>query len=155
MCNMNNLDRFIIAQKEDYDKALKEIQNGKKLTHWSWYIFPQLKGLGSSSMAEYYGIEDLTEAMLYLNNEYLKNNLIQISQALLNLNTNNPTEVLGYPDDLKVKSCMTLFYCANPQITIFEEVIKKFYNGEFDDTTILLLNGANDKKLLYIKHSSN
>lgn len=122
---MNNLDRFITAQKKDYDKALKEIQNEKKLTHWSWYIFPQLKGLGSSSMVEYYGVEGLTEAILYLNNEYFKNNLIQISQELLNLNTNNTTEVLGYPDDLKVRFFMTLFYCANPQITVFEEVIKK------------------------------
>lgn len=76
-------------------------------------------------MVEYYGVEGLTEAILYLNNEYFKNNLIQISQELLNLNTNNITEVLGYPDDLKVRFFMTLFYCANPQITVFEEVIKK------------------------------
>ncbi len=140
MCNTDSLDRFIIVQRKDYNKALKEIKNGKKLTHWSWYIFPQLKGLGSSATAEYYGIEDLKEARLYLTNEYLKNNLIEISQALLNLNTNNPTEVLGYPDDLKVKSCMTLFYYANPRINIFKKVIDKFYNGEFDDKTILLLN---------------
>ncbi len=137
---MNNLDRFIIVQKKDYDIALKEIKNGKKLTHWSWYIFPQLKSLGSSAMAEYYGIEDLKEAKSYLANEYLKNNLIQISQALLNLNTNNPTEVLGYPDDLKLKSCMTLFYYADSSITIFKKVIDKFYNGEMDSKTILLLN---------------
>ena len=140
MCNIDSLDRFIIVQKKDYNKALKEIKNGKKLTHWSWYIFPQLKGLGSSATAEYYGIENLKEARLYLTNEYLRNNLIEISQALLNLNTNNPTEVLGYPDDLKVKSCMTLFYYANPRITILKKVIDKFYNGEFDDKTILLLN---------------
>ncbi len=137
---MDNLDRFITAQRLDYDKAFNEIKNGKKLTHWSWYIFPQLKGLGSSAMAEYYGIEDLKEAKLYLTNEYLKNNLIQISQALLHLRTNNPTEVLGYPDDLKVKSCMTLFYCADSSITVFKKVIDKFYGGELDNKTILLLD---------------
>ena len=91
-------------------------------------------------MAEYYGIEDLQEAKLYLTNEYLKNNLIQISQALLNLNTNDPIEVLGHPDDLKIKSCMTLFYYTDSSITIFKEVIDKFYNGEMDSKTILLLN---------------
>ena len=140
---MNSLDRFIIAQKEDYNQALKEIKNGKKLTHWSWYIFPQLKGLGSSTQADYYGIKDLQEAKLYLANEYLKNNLMQITQALLNLKTNNPTEVLGYPDDLKVKSCMTLFYAADSNIDVFKKVIDKYYNGEFDNKTISLLNKLN------------
>ncbi len=140
---MNSLDRFIIAQKEDCNQALKEIKNGKKLTHWSWYIFPQLKGLGSSAQADYYGIKDLQEAKLYLANEYLKNNLIQITQALLNLKTNNPTEVLGYPDDLKVKSCMTLFYAADSNIDVFKKVIDKYYNGEFDNKTISLLNKLN------------
>ena len=137
---MNSLDRFIIAQKKDYNQALKEIENGEKLTHWSWYIFPQLKGLGSSPKAEFYGIKDLQEAKLYLTNDYLKNNLIQISQALLNLKTNNPTEVLGYPDDLKLKSCMTLFCVADSNINVFREVINKYYNGEFDNETISLLN---------------
>lgn len=137
---MYNLDKFIEAQQEDYNQALKEIRNGRKLTHWVWYIFPQIKGLGTSDTAIYYSIESLEEAKAYLKNEYLKHNLLEISQALLELNSNNPTEILGYPDDLKVKSCMTLFHYADPSITIFKEIIDKFYNGKFDTNTINLIN---------------
>ena len=79
---MNSLDRFIEAQKKNYNQALQEIKSGKKSSHWIWYIFPQLKGLGFSTMSEYYGIENIAEAKAYLNNEYLRNNLIQIAQAL-------------------------------------------------------------------------
>ena len=139
---MGNLDRFIVMQEKDYEKALNEIKGGKKLTHWIWYIFPQLKGLGSSATAEYYGIEDLNEAKAYLENEYLKNNLLEISQALLDLNSSDPTEILGYPDDLKVKSCMTLFYYADQSIEVFKKVIDKFYNGEFDRATIKMINNG-------------
>ena len=80
---MNSLERFIKAQKQNYQQALKEIKNGKKLTHWIWYIFPQIKGLGFSEIANYYGIDDLNEAKAYLNNDYLKNNLLEITEALL------------------------------------------------------------------------
>lgn len=137
---MYNLNRFIEAQKEDYNQALKEIKNGRKLTHWVWYIFPQISGLGTSDIAMYYAIENLDEAKEYLKNEYLKNNLLEISQALLDLDSNDPTEVLGYPDDLKVKSCMTLFHYADPNIAVFKDVIDKFYNGKFDINTIILIN---------------
>lgn len=137
---MYNLDKFIEAQQENYNQALKEIRNGRKLTHWVWYIFPQIKGLGTSDTAMYYSIESLDEAKAYLKNEYLKHNLLEISQALLELNSNNPTEILGYPDDLKVKSCMTLFHYADSSITIFKEIIDKLYNGQFDTNTINLIN---------------
>ena len=140
-----DLDRFVKAQKQDYDQALSEIRNGKKVTHWSWYIFPQLKNLGSSAMSEFYGIEDLKEAKAYLDNEYLKKNLIEISQALLDLDNNDPTDILGYPDDLKVRSCMTLFYYADPNIDVFKKVIGKFYHGELDEQTILLLNPSDSR----------
>ena len=133
---MYNLDRFIEAQKEDYSQALKEIKNGKKQTHWIWYIFPQLKDLGISDTAIYYGIESLDEAKEYLKNNYLKHNLLEITQALLDLDSNNPTEILGYPDNLKVKSSMTLFNYADPNIDLFKKVIDKYYNGEFDINTI-------------------
>ncbi len=137
---MYNFDKFIEAQHEDYNQALKEIRNGRKLTHWVWYIFPQIKGLGASDTAMYYAIENLDEAKEYLKNDYLRNNLLEISQALLELDNNNPTEVLGYPDDLKVKSCMTLFHYADPSITIFKQVIDKYYNGQFDINTIDLID---------------
>ena len=141
---MDNLERFIKAQKQDYERALKEIKNGKKLTHWIWYIFPQIKGLGYSEISKYYCIDDLEEAKAYLQNEYLRNNLLEITTALLNLDSNNPTEILGYPDDLKVKSCMTLFNYADQSILIFKKVIDKYYNGEFDNKTIALIK---EKKL--------
>ena len=136
---MYHLDKFIKAQQEDYNQALKEIKGGRKLTHWVWYIFPQIKGLGTSNTALYYAIECLDEAKEYLKNDYLRHNLLEISQALLDLDSNNPTEILGYPDDLKVQSCMTLFYYADPSITVFKEIIDKFYNGKFDTNTINLI----------------
>ncbi len=135
---MNSLDRFIKAQEKSYKVALKEIKNGHKETHWIWYIFPELKGLGKSDTALYYGIIDLEEARRYLENDYLRSNLIEISEALLNLD-NNIIDILGYPDNLKVKSCMTLFYYANPNIKIFKKVLDKFYNGEFDNNTIEII----------------
>ena len=134
--NINDLDRFIIAQEETYKLALKEIKNGHKENHWIWFIFPELKILGKSDKALYYGIKDLYEARRYLKNDYLRHNLIEISEALLNLESNNPNEILDYPDDLKVKSCMTLFHYADPSIKIFKRVLDKFYNGEFDTNTI-------------------
>ena len=135
---MNDLNRFIIAQEETYKLALKEIKNGYKESHWIWFIFPQLKDLGRSDTALYYGIKDLKEAKNYLENDYLRANLIEISEALLKLD-DNITDILGYPDDLKVKSCMTLFYYADSSIEVFKKVIDKFYNGEFDNNTIKII----------------
>jgi uncharacterized protein (DUF1810 family) len=143
---MYNLNRFIEVQRKDYSKALNEIKNGKKLTHWVWYIFPQIKGLGMSDIAIYYSIDNLEEAKLYLGNDYLKNNLLEITQALLDLNNDNISEVLGYPDDLKVKSCMTLFHYAEPNIGLFKQVIDKYYNGEFDIDTINIIGRYNENR---------
>lgn len=134
-----NLDRFIKAQELDYNIAQMEISEGHKRSHWMWYIFPQLKGLGESLTADYYGIEDLNEAMEYLNNEYLYNNLINICKTLLVLESNDAESVFGYPDNLKLQSCMTLFSLANPKEQIFMEVLNKFYNGELDVNTLELL----------------
>ena len=97
-----NLERFIEAQERDYESALKEIKNGKKETHWIWYIFPQLKGLGMSYYADYYGIENLEEAKAYFENEYLRNHLLEITDSLLSIPTHNILEVVDSPDDLKL-----------------------------------------------------
>ena len=139
---MYNLNRFIEAQNKDYDKALNEIKNGKKLTHWIWYIFPQLKELGFSNTSIYYGISSIEEAKENLKNEYLNNHLIEITKALLSLENNDIEDVFGYPDNLKVKSCMTLFYYASNN-EIFKKVIDKFYNGEFDINTVKLIKSTN------------
>ena len=146
---MDNLEKFIIANKKFYNLALNEIKAGKKRSHWIWFIFPQLRELGHSDMALFYGINNIEEARAYLNNKYLKNNLITISKALLELNNNNPTEILGYPDNLKVQSCMTLFYFVNPKIDVFKsiqlfkDVIDKYYDGKFDENTLNILERKN------------
>lgn len=136
--NYYDLDRFIKAHKKDYDIALKEIQNGKKQSHWMWYIFPQLRDLGHSTTAKYYGIKNKEEALAYLKNELLKKHLIEISEAVLKIN-DDIKNIFGYPDYLKLKSCMTLFYIVDPSINVFNSVIEKFYNGELDINTINLL----------------
>ena len=133
-----DLQRFHKAQKFDYPVALGEIKNGRKESHWMWYIFPQLKELGYSSTAKYYGLTK-DEAKAYINDEILKSRLIEISQALLELTSNNATEILGYPDDLKLKSCMTLFSEITPELEVFDQVLQKFFSGKKDDKTLKLL----------------
>ena len=133
-----NLERFKKAQEYSYQYALEEIRNGRKESHWMWYIFPQLKELGYSSTAKYYGLTK-DEAKAYINDEILKSRLIEISQALLELISNNATEILGYPDDLKLKSCMTLFSEIAPEIEVFDQVLQKFFSGKKDDKTLKLL----------------
>ena len=133
-----DLQRFHKAQKFDYPVALGEIKNGRKESHWMWYIFPQLKELGYSSTAKYYGLTK-DEAKAYINDEILKSRLIEISQALLELTSSNATEILGYPDDLKLKSCMTLFSEIAPEIEVFDQVLQKFFSGKKDDKTLKLL----------------
>lgn len=137
-----DLERFILAHNKSYETALKEIKNGYKESHWMWYIFPQIRGLGMSEIAQYYEISNLDEAKEYLANDLLRSHLFEISQALLNLSTNDPLEVLGYPDNLKLKSCMTLFNYIEPN-SIFQKVLDKYYNGEIDMMTILILEREN------------
>ncbi len=132
------MKKFLDAQEDDYEIALNEIKNGHKRSHWIWYIFPQIDGLGHSSIAKYYSIKDLEEAKEYLNNEILRSRLIEISNELLKLN-DSIDNIMGYPDNLKLCSCMTLFYEADPSIDVFKKVIDKFYNGKFDENTIRIL----------------
>ena len=139
--NKKKLERFIEPSNLDYEIALKEIKNGKKKSHWIWYIFPQLKGLGNSYNSNYYGIKDINEAKEYLNHNILGNRLIEITETLLNLNINDPIEIFGDIDSKKVNSCMTLFYYASfKKNSLFKNVINKYYNGEYCKNTIRLLN---------------
>ena len=135
---MSDLSRFIDAQKHDYSTALSEIRNGRKRSHWMWYIFPQIAGLGMSSTAVYYSIRDLDEARDYINDPYLGKNLIEISEALLENPSDDASYVMGYPDDLKLRSCMTLFreVSDNP---VFDKVLGKFFCGEPDPMTLRLI----------------
>lgn len=133
------ISRFTKAHQSDYQRALSEIKNGKKESHWMWYIFPQIKGLGRSSMSEYYGIQDLDEAKAYLADPILGKHLIEICNALLSLDTNDATEVMGRPDDRKLKSSMTLFDTATESLDIFQMVLDKYYHGKKDDRTLKIL----------------
>ncbi len=137
---MSELDRFIRAQEYNYSDALKEIKNGKKISHWMWYVFPQIKGLGKSDTAKWYAIKDLQEARDYLNNEILSNRLEQVCKALLDLDCNDAYKIFGSPDDMKLKSSMTLFEIAAPENKIFKRVLDKYFNGERDQKTIEIIS---------------
>ena len=136
------LSRFLRAQETDYPIALAEIRSGRKRSHWMWYIFPQLKGLGRHSMSEYYGIKDLDEAKAYLADPILGKHLIEICEALLSLDTNDAAEVMGHPDDKKLRSSMTLFDAATDSSDIFSRVLDKFYGGKKDHLTLEILGLA-------------
>lgn len=140
----SDLTRFVDAQANDYAQALTEIKNGRKRSHWMWYIFPQLNGLGFSEMARFYGIRDAQEAAAYLAHPVLGPRLIEISQALVALNTQSASQVMGSPDDLKLRSSMTLFSRvdgANPIQggQVFQAVLDKFFGGEPDPKTVSML----------------
>ncbi|MFD0941045.1 DUF1810 domain-containing protein [Pedobacter boryungensis] len=133
-----NLDHFITAQAHTYTTALREIKNGKKTSHWMWFVFPQLEGLGHSEMAIRYGIKSLKQAEAYLSHPILGQRLIEISTALLQSSTDNATELMGSPDDLKLRSSMTLFSVICPN-SVFNDVLDQFFKGEKDPKTLRLL----------------
>lgn len=136
--NNYNIKRFTEAHKWNFDRALKEIQQGKKRTHWMWYIFPQLAGLGQSRTSQYYGIVDLEEARLFLADSYLGKNLIEITGQLLLSPDSYADNILG-SDAVKLQSSMTLFYIASGS-DIFKKVLDKFFKGQPDARTIEMLN---------------
>lgn len=134
------LEKFIKAQQSDFAMALSEIKAGKKRSHWIWYVFPQIQGLGHSVTSKYYAISDIEEAGVFLNHPVLGKRLIRISRELLDLPSNDAYVIFGSPDDLKLKSSMTLFSMVPAADPVFDEAIKKFFNGEKDEKTIRILN---------------
>lgn len=135
-----NLNRFVVAQESPYfgyDVALKEIRAGKKSSHWIWYIFPQMRGLGRSHYAQFYGIVDVAEATAYLNHQVLGARLREISQALLEHRALSAEQILGGIDACKVRSCMTLFNRLAPN-EVFGQVLEAFYDGECQATLAML-----------------
>lgn len=133
-----NLERYVKAQETSYEIALNEIKNGGKKSHWMWYIFPQIKGLGYSSTAQYYAIQGKDEAEEYLAHPVLGKRLLEISEALLEIESSDARRVLGYPDDVKLKSSMTLFYLVSGN-EVFKKVLDKFFGGEIDRKTVEIL----------------
>lgn len=135
----NTLERFIDAQQIDYPRALAEIRQGRKQSHWMWYIFPQLAGLGLSETARFYGLRDLAEARAYLAHPVLGPRLIEISTALLTVEGKTARQILGSPDDLKLRSSMTLFGLLKDTDPVFQAVLDKYYDGLPDNRTLALV----------------
>ena len=141
-----SIDRFLKAQENTYDEALSEIRDGHKRSHWIWFIFPQIQGLGFSAISQEYAIKDLEEAREYLNNPLLKARLLEISKVLIDLPEFDPTKVMGYPDDLKLCSSMTLFHVADPEEPVFKLVLDKYFDGKIDKNTIRILENQEQMK---------
>ena len=139
---MGDLERFRDAHRRDFAQAYAEIQNGYKETHWMWYIFPQIQGLGRSSTAQYYAVSDIEEAVEFLSDPYLGDNLRAITKELLSKSTNDAEDIFGYIDAMKLKSSMTLFHVAGEMCDenrVFYDVLTKYFNGEFDEKTLELI----------------
>ncbi|MBR3017045.1 MAG: DUF1810 domain-containing protein [Clostridia bacterium] len=139
MNSSTDLSRFTDAQNTSYPTALAEIRNGRKESHWMWYIFPQIRGLGHSATSQYYAIHDLDEAAAFLHDPFLGGNLLEICHALLALNTSSAAEVFGWPDDMKLRSSMTLFALVPNADPVFQQVLDKYFGGKRDGRTLEIL----------------
>ena len=139
MQNEYILERFIKAQNGSYEKAFAEVSNGRKRSHWMWYIFPQVAGLGLSETSRYYAIKDTDEAHAYLHHPVLGPRLVEICGALLEVDSNNAGDIFGNPDDMKLRSSMTLFAEVENTDKVFNQVLDKFFKGLKDDKTLRLL----------------
>jgi uncharacterized protein (DUF1810 family) len=139
-----DLGRFLQAQEDDYERALSEITSGRKRTHWMWYIFPQIDGLAVSSTSRRYAIKSLDEARAYLDHPILGPRLLECAEAVVRVEGRTAREIFGSPDDLKLRSCATLFACVSPPGSVFERLLTKYYQGRRDDRTLHLLGGIPD-----------
>ena len=139
MTDPYDLNRFVRAQEETYEQALTELERGRKQSHWMWFIFPQLDGLGSTPISRFYSIKSEDEARAYLAHPVLGPRLTQCAEAILAVDGKSATAILGSPDDLKLRSCATLFAHVSPPGSVFERVLDKFYSGERDPATLRLL----------------
>lgn len=135
----DKINRFLTAHNQAYLKALQEIMSGRKTSHWMWYIFPQLKGLGKSEISKYYALDNIREANEYLSHPILGKHLIEISGAVNSLRGITAYGIFGSPDDMKLCSCMTLFSKVNNADPVFENVLGKYFDGRYDDMTLKLL----------------
>ncbi|WP_300970744.1 DUF1810 domain-containing protein [Thiocapsa sp.] len=136
----HDLNRFLRAQEHDYAPALAEIRSGRKRTHWMWYIFPQLDGLGFSETARRYAIRGLDEAWAYLEHPVLGPRLVECAEVVLAVQGRSAREIFGTPDDLKLRSCVTLFAEVSPAGSVFRRVLEVYFGGEADGKTLRLLD---------------
>lgn len=138
----HDLNRFVQAQRDEYEQALTEIRSGQKSSHWMWYIFPQYHGLGLSSISKQYAIKSIAEAKAYLTHPVLGPRLVECTQAVLKIEGRSASEIFGTPDDLKLNSCATLFVQVSEPGSVFERLLAKYYRNEPDGKTLRLLNSS-------------
>ncbi len=134
-----NLNRFLNAQEADYELALSELRSGRKRTHWMWFIFPQIDGLAFSSTSRFFSIKSLEEVRAYLAHAILGPRLVECAEAVARVEGRSAAEIFGSPDDMKLRSCATLFSCVSPPGSVFDRLIGKYYRGERDGRTLQLL----------------
>jgi uncharacterized protein (DUF1810 family) len=135
----HDLDRFVTAQEHTYATALSELEHGRKRSHWMWYVFPQCRGLGSSPTSEHYAIGSIADAEAYLRHPVLGPRLVECAEAMLAIEGRSARDILGSPDDLKLKSSATLFALVSPAGSLFERLLDKYFAGARDDRTFRLL----------------
>lgn len=138
----HDLDRFLQAQEGDYDRALAEIRDGRKRSHWMWYIFPQYEGLGFSSTSRRYAIRSLAEASAYLAHPVLGPRLVACVEAALGVEGRSASTIFGSPDDMKLRSCATLFARVAPAGSVFERLLEKYFEAQPDETTLRLIGAT-------------
>jgi uncharacterized protein (DUF1810 family) len=134
-----DLQRFVDAQAGTYEQAVGELRQGRKTSHWMWWVFPQVAGLGMSSISQQYAVRDLAEATAYVHHDVLGPRLLECCRALLDLDGLSAEQVLGTIDAIKLRSSMTLFAHADPSEPVFREVLERFYDGQEDERTVTLL----------------
>jgi len=133
-----DLQRFVDAQEHVYERALSEIKSGRKRSHWMWFIFPQIDGLGASSMSKRYAIRSVAEAKAYLAHPLLGPRLLESAEAALAVQTSSALDLFGSPDDMKLRSCATLFASVSSEDSVFSQLINKYFDGKPDDRTLQL-----------------
>lgn len=138
-----NLQRFLEAQGRVYDAVLDELRAGRKSSHWMWYIFPQIKGLGHSGTAQKFAITSLEEAKAYLHHPVLGPRLRECTQLVLNVKGHSAEQIFGYPDNLKFRSCLTLFMTAAADNKVFKDALLKYFDGKPDTLTLDILAHQN------------
>ena len=137
---MIDLQIFVKAQEDIYEQALAELKNGKKVSHWMWFVFPQIAGLGNSVTTRKYAIPNLADAKAYLSHDLLGSRLRECTEAVLAVEGRTAHEILGSPDDMKLKSCMTLFELADGPDSVFSDILMKYFEGQRDERSLTILN---------------
>ncbi len=138
----HDLGRFVGAQAGDHERALAEIKGGRKRSHWMWYVFPQIDGLAFSPMSRRYSIKSVAEARAYLDHPLLGRRLVECAEAALSVEGRSASEIFGSPDDMKLKSCATLFASVTPPGSVFARLLDKYYEGERDGKTLRLIENS-------------